>query len=552
MSDPSTSPFRRLRELLQPEHGDIAVVVVYGIAAGLLSLAVPVATQALVNTAAFGTLIQPLLVLATIVLVVLAVVGVLRALQVVVAEHIQQRLFARTAIDLAHRLPRVRLETYDRYRGTELVNRFMDVMTVSKSTTFVLLDGLTIVIQAAVGLVLLALYHPILVVFDLVLLASMAFVLVGLGRGAVRTSIDESYAKYSVLAWLEELARAPLAFRHSGGTHLALRKADDATVAYIESRQAHFRVLFRQIIGTLVVQALVSGLLLGLGGVLVARQQLTLGQLVAAELIVTPLVYRFAQLGKYLEAIYDLLAAADKIGFLFDVPLEPERGALLPEGPARVHFRSVSFGYPDRAAVLQAVQLQVEPGARVAIFGDTGSGKSSLADLVAGLRSPLAGAVELGGVDVRELSPDALRAGVELVRGVQLFDGTIEENVHLGRASTTPGDVRAVLDALGLLDELSAFPRALATPVSGTHSPLSTGQALRLTIARAVLGRPRLLVLDEVLDELDDRARGRVLDVVLDRAAPWTLLLLTRRPEVASRCPRVITLRGGVVVEGAP
>jgi ABC-type bacteriocin/lantibiotic exporter with double-glycine peptidase domain len=546
----SVTPFRRLRALLVPESGDIGVIVVYGVGVGVLTLAVPIATQTLVNTAAFGTLTQPLLVLGLLVLAVLSAAGALRAMQVLVAERIQQRVFARLAIELSHRLPRTRYETYDTHRGTALVNRFMDVMTVQKNTTLLVLDGVAIVLQTFVGMVLLALYHPYLIGFNLLLLGAMAFVLFVLGRGAVKTAVRESYAKYDVLAWLEELARTPLAFRHAGATAWARTRADQATLSYLESRRAHFKILFRQTVGSLAVQAVASGVLLGLGGWLVANQQLSLGQLVAAELIVTPLVYRFARLGKYLEALYDLLAGADKIGSLFDLPLERTDGTVVHDaGPAHLRLRQVSYAHGGRVPVLDALELDVPPGDRVALIGGPGSGKSALADVLTGLRAPTSGAVELDGVDLRQRSSDVLRETVELVREPQLFDGTLEDNVRLGRED--PRAVRELLDALGLLDELSSLPQGLATYVSGAHSPLHAGQALRLAVARALLGRPRLLVLDEVLDDLDRTARERVLELVLDPRAPWTLLLTTRRLDIARRCARVLRLGEGRLAEVA-
>ncbi len=546
----AVTPFQRVRTLLTPEMRDIGVVLVYGVAVGLLALAVPIATQTIVNTAAFGTLLQPLLVLASLVLLVLTAAGVLHALQVLVAERIQRRIFARLAIDLAHRLPRVRYETYDTHRGTELLNRFMDVMTLQKLTTLLVLDGAALVMQMSVGMVLLALYHPYLLAFDALLLASVAFVLFVLGRGAVRTAVAESHAKYGALAWLEELARTPLTFRHAGGARWAQRRADHATLAYLDARSAHFRILFRQIVGTLVVQAGASALLLGLGGALVADQQLSLGQLVAAELIVTPLVHRIARLGKYLESVYDLLAGADKIGVLFDLPLEPEQGkAAEATGPAHLRLRHASFlrrGQP----VLRDLDAELTPGAHVAVLGETGSGKSTLADLVAGLRAPSTGAVELDGLDLRELASEALRESIALVRESALFDGSLEDNVQVGRDD--PRATREVLEALGILDELTTSTVGLTTSVRGANVPVCTGVARRLAVARAVLRRPRLLVLDQSVDELDDRARARVLALVLDREAPWTLLLLTRRPEVARRCERVLRLREGQLAEVRP
>jgi len=208
-TEPDIVPWKRLKAVLSPERDDLGVLLFYGIGAGILSLVVPVTAQALVNTAAFGTVLQPVVILALVVFLLLAMAGVMRVLKVAATERLQRRIFARMAVDLAHRLPRVRPEIYNDQRGTELVNRFMDVMTIQKATGLILMDGLALALQAVIGLVLLAFYSPFLLGFDLLLLSSMAFILFGLGRGAVRTSVAESYRKYEVVAWLEELARVP-------------------------------------------------------------------------------------------------------------------------------------------------------------------------------------------------------------------------------------------------------------------------------------------------------------------------------------------------------
>jgi ABC-type bacteriocin/lantibiotic exporter with double-glycine peptidase domain len=552
----SPTPWQRLRAVLAPERGDLWVVLLYGIAVGVLSLVVPIAAQSLVNTAAFGTLLQPVVVLALVVFGMLVLAGGLRGLQVTVAERLQQRLFARMAIDVAHRLARTRQSAWDEHQGTELVNRFLDVMTIQKATALILLDGFALVLQAVIGMVLLALYSPFLLGFDVLLLAGMAFVIFGLGRGAVRTSVEESYRKYEVVAWLEELARVPVAFHGPHGAALALRRADDVTLAYLEARQSHFRVLLRQVLGSLALQALASALLLGLGGWLVVRQQLTLGQLVAAELVVTPVVSSFAKIGKYLESLYDLLAAVDKVGHLFDLPLEREGGEPLPANaarPASLRLQDVTLAAtgPGRP-VLKGVTLEVAAGSRVAVMGRHGAGKSLLASLALGLRTPQQGAVELDGVDLREARLEEVRSQVALVRGIALFEGTLLDNVRGGREALSLHEVREALAAVRLLEELAALPEGLQTRLSGGHLPLSTGQAQRLMLARALAGKPRLLVLDEALDSLDADVRTQVLDTVLAPGAPWTVLLTTHVPELAARCERVVRLEDGRLEEVRP
>jgi len=545
------SPASRLYRLLDVERRDVAVAIAYAVIVGLLSLVTPIAAQALVNTIAFGALLQPLVILTLVVLAVLGFAGIVRVLQTVVVEAMQERLFVRVAADLALRLPRVEEAAFDRARGPELVNRFFDVLTVQKSAASLLLEGLAVVLQTALGLIVLAFYHPLLLAFDVVLVIAVAFILFVLGRGAVATSIRESIAKYDVAAWLEELARHATTFKAGGALGLSARRADGLARRYISARRAHFRVLIRQVAGSLALQAVAAALLLGLGGWLVMQGQLTIGQLVAAELIVTAVTAGMAKLGKHLETTYDLVAAMDKLGHLIDLPCERRGGAAIPrrEGGAAVALRALGFGYHDGRSVLEGADLEIRPGERIALIGKNGSGKSTIAEILFGLRRPGRGSVEIDGMDLREASLESLRTTVALVRGVEVFDGTIAENVTLGRSGIGPSEVREALLAVGLYDEVMALPEGTSTRLYDVGTPLSLGQSRRLMIARAIAGRPRLLLLDDALDAIDVEARGRVMATLLDRKAPWTLVALMHWEAWLEGFDRVVEISGGALAE---
>ncbi len=541
-------PLQRLWRIVIAEREDIGLVIVYGVAVGVFSLVVPIAAQSLVNTVAFNSLLQPIVVLTVVVLLMLGVASILRVIQTTIVEKIQQRIFARISLDLAYRLPRVKIEAFDRSRSTELVNRFFEVLTVQKSAALMLLDGLAIVLQAAIGLVLLAFYHPLLLVFDILLVLSIAVVLWVPARHAVGTSVAESKAKYRVAAWLEEIARNPLAFRLSGGARHALDRANEVTLEYLSARKAHFRVLVRQIGGTLLVQTAVSGLLLGLGSFLVIKKQLTLGQLVAAEIVVTMVVSGFAKFGKHLESFYDLVASVDKLGNLFDLPLEREHGERSREGsgPYGVSVRNLSFRYSSGVtSALSQADLDIEPGTKLGINGANGSGKSTLLDLLVGLRHPSSGAVEINGVDLREVRLEEIRERIALVRDIEIFDGTVLENIRVGRRDITIEDARNALAEVGLLEEISQLPDGLLTEMSGSQSPLSAGQSQRLMLARAIVGKPGLLLLDESLENLDPESKEIILRTLFRKDAPWTLVLTTHDSYELSFCDRVIRVDEG-------
>lgn len=523
--------FQRVRALLRMERDDLWVVLVYAVAVGLLSLATPIAVQALVNSVAFGALLQPIVVLTIIVFAVLGFAALLRALQVRIVEAIQRRIFVRVALDVAHRLPRVDLGATDPRYGPELVNRFFDVLTVQKSASIFLLDGLALLLQASIGLLVLAFYHPALLALDAALLIGISFVVFYQGQGAPETSINESRAKYAVAAWLEEIARHPRTFRASSGASLASSRADLLALRYLDARSEHFRVVYRQVVGSLTLQVLASAAVLGLGGALVIGRQLTLGQLVAAELIVTTVVASLAKLGKHLETWYDLLAAADKLGHLADLPLEVRGNARDFRDDARgasVRLRDVSFQYPDGTVALSGVNLDLAPGARAVITGESGAGKSSLAAMLFSLRLPTSGHVEVDGVDLREVDVGALRERVAVLsHDLEVLEGTVFENISLGRPWITRREVWDALRRVGLERQVRALPQGLDAALAANGAPLNYSASARLTVARAIAGAPRLLVVDGGLEGFDARYRAVLEATLFDRAAPWTLLVLT-------------------------
>ena len=543
------SPWTRLSGLMRQERQDILVTLVYAIGVGLLTLATPIAVQALVNTVAFGTLLQPLAVLTMLLLAGLSFAAVLRGLQAWVVEILQRRLFLRLVDDLSYRLPRVELSAFDRANGPELVNRFFDVFTIQKAASSLLLGGLESFLAAAVGMVVLAFYHPLLLAFDVVLLLVVFAILFGLGRGATESAVKESKAKYEVASWLEEIARHPAAFKLAGGPTLARERADDLAASYLLERKKHFRVVFRQLAGALALQAFASAGILGIGGWLVIERQLTLGQLVAAELIVTMVVVSFAKIGKHLETTYDLIAAIDKVGQLIDLPLEPRRPAAnlrasASEG-AEILARDVSFGFDGREPLFEGLSLDLRPGDRVVLTGQSGSGRSALVDVLLGLRPARDGRIEIDGVDLSDLDRRELRERTALVRGGELVLGTVAENIAFGRRDIDARRARDALRDVDLLDEIARMPDGLATRILPDGSPLSRGQAKRLVLARALAGRPSLLVIDGAVDGLEAGTRKTVLDAVFAPDAPWTVLVVTDDPAVISRCDRTLVLADG-------
>jgi len=540
------SPLERLRRLGALERSDLWVVVIYAAAAGLVSLAVPIAAQSLVNTVAFTALLQPLIVLTLLVLLGLLLWGFTSTLQQTVIERLNQRFFVRTAHDVAGRLLDADVATLRGRLAPDLTNRFFDVVVVQKAASTLLVEGLSTALQAVLSLLLLALYHPALLAFALVLLGCIGFVLFGLGRGGVETAIKESKVKHQAGAWLEQLASQLVAFKGPRAADYAFRYTDTLARSYVDARSKHFRVLLRQLVASHVLQAIATAALLGLGGALVIRGQLTLGQLVAAELAVTGVLASVAKSSKSLESYYDLCAAIDKVGSLIDLPSERRRGLAVPrrEGPALVSVADAGCEAVDGGYPLRHLSFNASHDAWLAVLGDDRDGRETLVSLLYGVLSPSSGRVELDGSDLRNLGLDELRADVALVAHPNLFDGSVADNLSWGQPLDA-GRATRVLELLDLTEVIGRLPDGPATWVSNGDHLLTEDQALRVTLARALLCEPRVLLLECVLDVLGLDAARKVVAGLPGVCPGMTVIAFTRRREIAELFGNVLRLHRG-------
>ncbi|HEY6881955.1 MAG TPA: ABC transporter ATP-binding protein [Polyangiales bacterium] len=528
MSDtPSSGPLAHLAGFLAHHRQSFWAVFLYASALGLLSLGTPIAVQALVNSAAFGSLLQPIVVLSAVVFTVLVVMGVIKAMKSWVVEALQRRMFAEAVARLAYVLPR--RDSAQASTLAEPTHRYFEIFSIQKASASLLLGGVDAVLAAVVGLLVLAFYHPLLLAFDVALMVAIVVIVFGLGRSGVATAIAESSAKYELASFLSEVERAPLAFRDDIGERFAHGRLDALTGAYLSARSSHYRVVLRQLIGALGTQALASATLLGLGGFLVISGELTLGQLVAAELIVTAVVSALSDLGKHLETYYDLVAGVYKLDQALDLPIEREReepGSLdVASGPAALSLLDVRLSLGTRM-LLDRASFTLPRGARALLFGPPESGKTSVLELLYGLRRASSGVVLLDGVDTHELDRAALRRRVAVVLGPELIPGTITENVRLGNPALSSGAVRAVLEQLGLLAELAHLPDGLDTRIGKGGCTLSYSQALRITLARAMARSPGLLAVDADFASMAHSAVEVVLRALTRPDAPWTLIVV--------------------------
>ncbi|MGF1509473.1 MAG: ATP-binding cassette domain-containing protein [Myxococcota bacterium] len=530
---PKLSPFRRLARWTRLERGAVLAVVAYSAVIGAISLALPLAVQSLVNLLAFGRVLQPLLVISAGLLLVLSVAAALRVLEVYIVELLQRRVFTDLSRDVARRLPAATPDAGGRWGLTELINRFFDVVGIQKSASYLLLSATEVIMSTVAGLLLLGFYHPYLLVFDLVLISALGFVTFRLGASGIETAVEESHAKYELAAWLESVARRQHRFLTPEGSGWSARETDRLSVDWLMRRSRHFSVVLRQTIGFAGIQAFSSASLLGLGSFLVWNGQLTLGQLVASELIITGVMAQLAKFGKHVESFYDLTASVEKVGMLVDLETEPNSGELPPTTDHGVELEVEAVGTHH-----EPIAFRAAPGECVGLYGLPHSDQATLFDVLYGRRPLKEGRVLFDQLSLSSLAPRALRHQVELVgRGLPV-GATLEENLTSQDPGASVDELRDLLRRVGLQSLLGDLEAGLQTWIYPDGEPLSRSQLIRLEVARAIRSRPRLLLVDGGLDRAEEETIDGLWEVIAGPDAPWTLLVGTDRRHILQRCPR--------------
>ena len=350
-----------------------------------------------------------------------------------------------------------------------------------------------------------------------------------------------------------------------GATTIRAYGVEDRTAERIDlAVDAHRRAAIAAQIRT--VSAFVSGQLvagvttiaaLGVGTVLAAHGRLTIGELVAFLFLVNLFTQPVQTATENLNELQNAVAGWRRVIGLIDTPADvPDPGADgvdLPAGAVRVHLRDVGFAYPGGPAVLHDIDLDIAPGTRVAIVGETGSGKTTIGKLLTRLMDPVSGAVLLNGVDIRRIRFSSLRSRVVLVpQEGFLFDASLLENVRFARPGIDADEVLAAFRTLGLGDWLDGLPNGLATAVGQRGESLSAGERQLVALVRAYLTEPDLLLLDEATSAVDPATEVRIQRALERLAAGRTSIAIAHRLSTAEAADEVVVVDRGRIVQRGP
>jgi ATP-binding cassette, subfamily B, bacterial len=371
----------------------------------------------------------------------------------------------------------------------------------------------------------------------------------------LETGLERYYEMWdSVSSRIQDALGAIKTVKLSGAERreaLRLRQQSNAAYdTYIERNRLANRYIFLQTSLNYLSQALV----LGYGGWLVFERRLTPGDVVMFVVYLDRLYSTIESLTGLFVSLQEHFASLARATRLRAASGEEAAGQMPLPGPGQVEFKNVRFSYVPGRVVLADVSLTLQAGKMTALVGPSGAGKTTAADLLLRLFEVDAGQILLDGQELRSLDTTAIRneIGVVAADGA-IFPGSIADNIRYKRPDASDAETLAAAKAAGLADVLERLPQGLATPVGERGVGLSVGERQRLQIARALVGRPRVLILDEATANLDYATETEIRHALLERVSRPTTLIITHRYSMAEICDHVIVLQAGrVIAQGTP
>ncbi len=524
------STYSLFKLILQPERRFYWLMLVYGGAVSALSLSVPLSVQVLVATVANSALIQQVLVLALILFGLLVLSGLFTAIQVYLMELFERRFYQRVVSEVSLRLLYAHYPYMESINRDELVNRYFDIMTVQKNLPPLLTGALTTSLQILVGIAVTSFYHPAFLIFNAAVLITAYLTFRVFHHGAAVSAIALSTSKYETAKWLENLSRANSFFKSQRTIAYALTHTNDVLESYDNAHIQHFKFTFAQVVGFLILYASTSAALLGVGGWLVILGQLSLGQLIAAELIMVVIFAGLARTGYYLELYYDLYAAMTKLQQLYLTPTEGNRanrcntpivGALrfdnvickLPRG--RFHFN-----------------LDLPAGNHALIRTRSSTQITAIAELLQGFAEAESGDIFFGSTTIDDIAQQHLRNSCLVVDSTLMLECSIADYLDIASPGIPRSRMRQLVHDVHLDNELDGLKNGIDQALTPYGNPLSVAGVIKLKIAFALAAQPSVLVLTPLFDSLSFDSRQTIMRSVrsLDNC---TVLCFSNRSDLA-------------------
>ncbi|NRH34042.1 ABC transporter ATP-binding protein [Rhodococcus sp. MS13] len=571
----SKATLKRIATFAVPQKRNLSWYLVLSVVTAALAVATPVLAGRVVNAIVGGDAVDVVVKLAALIALVALLEAALGLLTRWLSASIGEDLILHLRTTVFDHVQKMPIAFFTRTRTGALVSRLNnDVIGAQRAFSDTLSGVVSNLVTLVITLIVMLGISWQITVLALLLLP--IFVIPARRMGAKLAALNREAANHNSLMSTQMTER----FSAPGATLVKLfgRPSQESAEFAVRARRVRnigVRTAMLQsvfVTALTLVSALALALVYGLGGFYALRGQLDAGAVVAMALLLTRLYSPLTALASARVDVMSALVSFERVFEILDLaPLITEKpdARTVPQGPVSVEFKNVTFAYPsaDKVSlasleevaildtrggedVLHNLSFRTEAGQMVALVGTSGAGKSTVAQMIPRLYDIDSGSVELGGVDVRDLSADSIRETVGMVtQDGHLFHESLRSNLLLARPDATEEDLREVLERARLTDLVASLPDGLETVVGERGYRLSGGERQRLTIARLLLAQPRVVILDEATAHLDSTSEAAVQEALGEALAGRTAVVIAHRLSTIRSADLILVVEAGQIVE---
>ncbi|MDQ5921676.1 MAG: hypothetical protein QG673_1735 [Pseudomonadota bacterium] len=496
---------RILQQAIYEDKQFFFYIASYSIVVAIINLSMPISIQLLINSIANTALIQPILIIGLILTFLLGFSAILSVMQKHLLEIYKQHSFVRLSSEMFIKSINTEYKEFRRCNTTDLSSHYFDIFNIQQSASVLVMEGFISLLQILICFTLSSVYHPYFMVMNIIALIIIWLSWRAFKNRAIKLSIQRSESKYRVFGWLNDVFRLNSHFKSKITKNYALAKSFNLIDEYITMRKNSWRISLTQLSILTTLYVVLAIALFVVGSILVIKGQLSLGQLIAAEILYNVALFSSSKLSNYFDLYYSLVASADELDHIFVLPNEKNldnKTYVITETNAENILTLSNLTYKDYSNTTYTFDFKIKPLSSNLIISNNDDQKNILLGLISNTIRPSSGGIEFYNYHYRDFNAQELRDNLWFIDSSDIFSCTIYEYLTHGYNNVSDTEINNALELTALKNAIYNLPDDLETNLVGNGFPLHNNHIIQLKIARAILYEPKILIITDVLYKL--------------------------------------------------
>ncbi|MEN9946963.1 MAG: hypothetical protein RLZZ293_1349 [Pseudomonadota bacterium] len=535
------------RYLLVRDKKFFSLIIGYGVIVALLNLALPLSIQVLITSIIYTAQITPVLILGLVLLFLISFAALLSVLQKFLIEIYKRRSFSRIASDILLKIIYSDQQSFLKHSSSGLSSRYFEIFNLQTNASELIVEGFLVFLTILVSFILSSFYHPYFLILNLVILVIIWGSWKIFSSRASHYAIERSEAKFALFGWIDDVFKMNTFFKSNTGKNYALNKGAKLIRDYIKARCRYWNVSFAQLIILSLLYVATTVALVTIGSILVIYGQLSLGQLVAAEILYTTSLYGVSKLSIYYDKYYNLIASLDEMGHLFVI--DDERLGRIDNSNTLIQTsltaeQIISFNdviYQDYFGNKYIFNFQLQRKQSVLLLTNNQNTKVILNDLLNHYLTPNSGYIEFNNIHLSDYDQHYLRDQIYLVNNSDLFACSISEFLEFGMTPQQEKYTNEILAITGLNIVIHRLESKYQTNLLANGYPLTKEQVILLKVVKAILLNPQMIIITDILEQIDSNIHLQLLEYIQSTTS-ITIVSIADNAKYQAYYQKVVTL----------